>query len=142
MRDGTTAATAPTARPDAPNERRWMSVVLLQGQEADAVLDLIDGYGPEAAMSHLSQWDCGEETRDAALTNGYVYDEIPQTATDRVVRDDTSTYALTYNNRFGYVSLLRRFVPVAEEAPRSITPPEWHSPIRPRATRRTTGHRL
>ncbi|MDI6945061.1 MULTISPECIES: hypothetical protein [Microbacterium] len=102
-----------------------MSVVFLQGQEADEVLDLIDRHGPETAARHLAQWDCGEETRDAALVNGYVYDEIPQAATDRVLRDDASPYALTYNHHFGYVSLLRRFVPVAEEAPRSVPRPEW-----------------
>ena len=95
---------------------RWMSVVFLQGEEADAVLDMIDRIGPEAAIRHLSQWDYGNETRDAALVNGYVYDEIPQSPTDRVIRDNASAYALTYNHHFGYVSLLRHFIPIVAGA--------------------------
>lgn len=142
MRNGTTAGAGPAAGTDATEVMRWMSVVLLQGEEADEVLNMIDSHGPETAVRHLSQWDYGEETRDAALVNGYVYDEIPQAATDRVLRDDASPYALTYNHHFGYVSLLRRFVPVVEEPPQFSTWPAWRSPAGSRVIRRTAGHRL
>lgn len=77
------------------DHHRWMSVVFLQGEEAISVLDMIDRSGSETAIHHLSQWDCGDETRDAALVNGYVYEDIPQSPTDRVVRDDAVAYALT-----------------------------------------------
>ena len=89
-------------------EPRWISVVFLQGDEADAVIGMIDLRGAIAAIEHLQQWDYGDETIDAALTNGYVYDRIPAGRTDRIIEDDGSPYALTYSKQFGYVSLLRR----------------------------------
>lgn len=125
-----------------PIERRWMSVVFKQGEEADAVLDMIDQIGPEAAIRHLSQWDYGDESRDAALVNGYVYDEILQSPTDRVFRDDAHAYVLTYNHQFGYVSLLRHFDPVVEDAREGVAPPARFGFERQRTARRTSGLRL
>lgn len=52
--------------------RRWVSVVFLQGSEADEVLDIIDRDGADAAIEHLAEYDFGEETTQAALENGYV----------------------------------------------------------------------
>lgn len=91
----------------SPATRQWISVVLLQGDEADQLLDLIDRRGTDAAITELAQWDFGDETTDAALANGYVDDGIPVGATGRATEDATGTYALTYNTHFGYVSLLR-----------------------------------
>lgn len=88
--------------------RRWVNIVFLQGEEADAVLDLIDQRGPEAAIEHLKQWDFGDETTDAALVNGYVYDAIPAGATDRVAESDSREYVITYSAAHGHVSLLRQ----------------------------------
>lgn len=143
MRNGsTTGAADATFATGITVERRWMSIVFLQGGEADAVLDMIDRNGPETAIRHLSQWDHGDETRDAALVNGYVYDEIPQSLTDRVIRDDASGYALSYNHHFAYVSLLRHFDPVVEEARNPVAPPAWFGPERQRTARRTNGLQL
>lgn len=86
-------------------ERRWISVVFLQGEEADKVLDLIDRDGPDAAIEHLAGYDYGEETTQAALENGYVYDTPPSGALDRAATRDV--YTLTYNPFLGHVSLLR-----------------------------------
>lgn len=123
MESNIDAATSTSTRPLAPPlEHRWMSVVFMQGEEADRVLDMIDRAGPERAIRHLSQWDFGDETRDSALVNGYVYDKIPESPTDRVVRDHATGYALTYNHRFGYVSLLRTFSPVEQDARRPKSP--------------------
>ena len=84
---------------------RWISVVFLQGDEAGEVLDLLDRHGVDAAIDHLTGYDYGTETTQAALENGYVYDAPPVGALDRtVIRDG---YALTYNPFLGYVSLLR-----------------------------------
>ncbi|TFC15208.1 hypothetical protein E3O19_08750 [Cryobacterium algoritolerans] len=88
---------------------RWISVIFLQGEQADTTLDLIDRRGPTAAIEYLQQWDFGDETTDAALTNGYVYERIPAGSTDRTLTNDDSPYALTYSPPFGYVSLLRRY---------------------------------
>ncbi|WP_420837111.1 hypothetical protein [Brevibacterium casei] len=88
--------------------RRWINVAFLQGEEADAVLDLIDCDGTDAAIGHLSGYDYGEETSQAALENGYVYDDQPPTgSTDRTVQD--CGYALTYNHALGHVGLYREF---------------------------------
>ncbi|NYE72096.1 hypothetical protein [Microlunatus parietis] len=88
-----------------PVEWRWISVVFLQGSEADEVLDLIDAEGVDAAIEHLKGFDYGDETTQAALENGYVYDEPPTGARDQVVND--GGYALTYNPFAGDVGLLR-----------------------------------
>src|SRR5690606_34116897 len=84
---------------------RWISVVFLQGSEADEALDLIGREGTDAAIEHLAGFDYGEETVQAALENGYVYDEPPAGALDKVATRDV--YTLTYNPFLGHVSLLR-----------------------------------
>lgn len=112
-------APAEASRP----ERRWVSVVFLQGEEADQVLDVIERDGTAAAIEHLKGWDYGEETTQAALENGYVYDEPPTGALDRVVIGEDG-YALTYNPFAGHVSLLReRHTPPAHalEDPAVVT---------------------
>ena len=49
--------------------RRWVSVVFLEGAEADEVLELIDRDGTDAAIEHLAGHDYGAETTQAALEN-------------------------------------------------------------------------
>lgn len=94
---------------------RYVCVVFLQGEEADRVLDLIGADGADAAIDHLAGWDYGEETTQAALVNGYVYDTPPTEALDRTA--ERSDYVLTYNRDFGHVSLLRSFTPEFEPEP-------------------------
>lgn len=45
----TTGAVASTHDSSAAVERRWMSVVFMQGEDADGVLDMIEKNGPKAA---------------------------------------------------------------------------------------------
>ncbi|NOJ60323.1 hypothetical protein [Arthrobacter sp. 260] len=85
--------------------RRWVSVVFLQGEDADEVLDLIDRDGTATAIEHLKGFDYGDETTAAALENGYVYDEPPAGPLDHVVVE--GDYTLTSNAAMGHVSLLR-----------------------------------
>src|SRR5690625_1549417 len=73
--------------------RRYVSVVFLQGEEADHVLDLLDANGTDAAIDHLSDWDYGAETEQAALVNGYIYDTPPVGALDRTA--EREEYVLT-----------------------------------------------
>lgn len=138
--NSTTPASSDSVAP--PVEQRWMSIVFMQGEEADAALGMIDKIGAEAATQHLSQWDFGDETRDAALVNGYVYDDIPRSPTDRVIRDKDSRYALTYNRQFGYVSLLGRFDPVVADVRDSVAPPARFGFTRQRPARHASGLRL
>ena len=92
--------------PTAPGPMsRWVSVVFLQGQDADDVLTIIDRDGTDAAIEHLAGFDMGEETTQAAFVNGYVYNTIPTGPLDHTTT--TGVYTLTYNHDHGHVSLLR-----------------------------------
>lgn len=129
-------------------DRRWISVVFLQGEEADQVLDVIDRDGTDAAIEHLAGYDYEEETTQAALENGYVYDEPPTGALDRVVTGEDG-YTLTYNPFAGHVSLLREHhtpsadaledagVVPAREASTGIGAPPAPEPAQASAARRT-----
>ena len=101
--------------------RRWVSVVFLQGEEADQVLDIIERDGTDAAIEHLAQWDFGEETTQAALENGYVYDQPPTSVLDRTATGDV--YTLTYSPFLGHVSLLRTHDAVPDAALLDIDTP-------------------
>jgi hypothetical protein len=92
-------------QPRTRSESRWISVVFLQGEDADTVLDIITRVGTDAAIEHLSGYDLGADTTQAALINGYVYETPPVGALDRTAT--SAAYTLTYNPFLGHVSLLR-----------------------------------
>jgi hypothetical protein len=102
--------------------RRWVSVVFLQGDEADHVLDIIDRDGTDAAIDHLAGYDVGEESTQAALENGYVYDQPPTGALDRTATKDD--YTLTYSPFLGHVSLLRTHDTTPDPALRHAVTPD------------------
>lgn len=89
----------------ARTQRQWVSVVFLQGPEAEEALDLIQDEGPSAGIEYLAQWDAGDETTSAALINGHVYNEPPSGSLERTVSE--GEYTLTYSPFLGQVSLLR-----------------------------------
>lgn len=107
--------------PEKPGGRRWVSVVFLQGEEADQVLDIIDREGTDAAIEHLTGYDFGEETTQAALENGYVYDQPSTGALDRTATRDV--YTLTYSPFLGHVSLLRTHDAIPDPALLDIDTP-------------------
>ncbi|WP_104090813.1 hypothetical protein [Cryobacterium sp. N19] len=119
---------------------RWISVVFLQGAEADAVLGLIDRNGASAAFDYLQPRDRGDATTDAALENGYVYDRIPAGRTDHIIEHDGSPYALTYSRTYRYVSLLR-WHPLESEMQSARPAPHrddiWAAPRSTRQAERT-----
>ncbi|GAB3623700.1 hypothetical protein GCM10027418_17840 [Mariniluteicoccus endophyticus] len=95
--------------------RRWISVVFLQGEDADEVLDLIDRHGIDAGLEHLKGWDYGEETTGAALENGHVYD-LDQLPTGPLDLDATvAGYRMVYNPSMGHVALYRQHTIPAED---------------------------
>lgn len=102
-------------------ERRWVSVVFLQGDEADEVLDVIDAQGTDAAIEHLAGYDYGDETVEAAIANGHVYDEPQAGATDRTATRDV--YTLTYNASLGHVGLYREATALPDPALLGIDTP-------------------
>lgn len=106
--------------PESRASSRWINVVFLQGPDTDKVLAIMDHDGTDAAIAHLSGYDFGEETTQAALVNGYVYDQIPMGALDQIASGEE--YTLTYNRDLGHVSLLRAYA-IAEpgaEPPRQV----------------------
>ncbi|MBN9611317.1 MAG: hypothetical protein BGO26_10840 [Actinobacteria bacterium 69-20] len=130
----------PSTEPDRPAEltasdepgpapRRWISVVFLQGAEADEALDLIDRAGTDAAIEYLAGYDFGDETVDAALENGYVYDTVPNGTMDRVATRDV--YTLTYNHSVGHVGLVREYDALPDPALLGIDTPIPAQPPQP-----------
>lgn len=107
---------------------RWVGVVFLQGEEADPLLDVIDREGPDAAIDHLAAYDVGEETTQAALDDGDVYDQLPAGSLDRMATK--GAYTLTYNPNLGYLSLLRAY-PVPPDPTLQDPPPVPAQPSQP-----------
>lgn len=98
-----------------PSRSRWVSVVFLQGEEAEPVLDVIDRQGPDAGIAFLAGWDMGEETVNDAMENGYVYNTPPAGTNDKVA--EQGEYALTYNPAMTYVGLTRRLTNTPDTTP-------------------------
>lgn len=67
---------------------RWINVVFLQGDEADRQLRILGELGHVDAVDYLAQWDYGEATTQAALENGYDYDEPGEGTNDRVMMSE------------------------------------------------------
>ncbi|WP_336642381.1 hypothetical protein [Microbacterium sp. MMO-56] len=110
----------------APAEQ-WITVVFLQGEDAERPLRILGELGHVDAVDYLAQWDYGDETTQAALENGYVYDEPGAGANDQVIT--SGDYALVVNPHMGYVSLLRRTEPAPEaEEVEMLAPPAMGGP--------------
>lgn len=90
---------------DAPSER-WISVVRLEGDQARAVFERMDGEGVYSGLDHLKTWDRGEETTTEALENGYVYDYPPVGSMDH--RIEVDDYMLRYGYTPAQIALYRR----------------------------------
>ena len=115
----------PAVEEAAPS--RWVSVVFLQGEEADRPMRILGELGHVDAVDFLAQWDYGDETTQAALENGYVYDKPGEGTNDRVAL--SGDYALVVNPHVGYVSLLRRYTePEAEPRDAELVEP---APVQP-----------
>lgn len=99
---------------------RWVNVVFLQGEQADAVLWLIDRDGPDAAIEHLAGFDYGDETTDAAMANGHVHDAPPTGPLDKEA--SAGEYTLTYNPDLGHVALYRHHQIAYEDSLDAETP--------------------
>jgi hypothetical protein len=111
---------APESEQGVALDRRWVTVVFLQGQEADEVLDIIESRGVDAAVEHLARWDYGDETDSAAAVNGDVHDAIPVGVLDRTA--ESGEYTLTYNPFMGHVALHRH--PHTDTSQEAAAPPE------------------
>ena len=90
---------------EMPEVGHLINVVFLQGGEADRLLDLIDQGGADAVIQELAGYDYGDETVDAALENGYVYDTPPQGLLDCTAQ--LVAYSLVYNQDHRHLALYR-----------------------------------
>lgn len=130
----------PDLAPEQESVRRWVSVVFLQGAEADEVLDLLDRDGADAAIEHLTGYDDGDDTVQAALENGYVYDAPPTGMLDRTATRDV--YTLVYSPFLGHLNLVREYDAVPDPALFGIDTPtpttETHSRGHAHAPRQET----
>lgn len=133
LADGFIAACKIAWHPDPAVEEaapsRWVNVVFFQGGEADRPLRILGELGHVDAVDYLAQWDYGDETTQAALENGYVYDEPGEGTNDQVAI--SGDYALVVNPYIGYVSLLRRYTEPdteAQEAAQTGPPPMRDGP--------------
>jgi hypothetical protein len=121
----------------------YVSIVFLQGDEAEEALELLESDAPPAAIEYLSQWDYGEETEMAARANGHVYPEPPASAHDMTWAEDE--YVLSWSMPFGTVGLSRRVEvpvsPTATAAPPSRDADRHMGPATPLSTSRTSADR-
>ena len=128
---------APQAATPRVTDQKWVSVVFMQGDDADEVLGIIDTHGTQTAVEYLSNWDYAEETTSAAIDNQSTYEAIPAGTLDKVA--EHGIYTLTYNPFMGHVGLLRHptveekpATPAPEPAPRrqAVRDASWYQPVR------------
>lgn len=124
----------PAPNTDDVLDRHWVTVVSLQGQDAEDVLDIIETRGVDVAVEHLAHRDYGEETDSAAIANWDVHEAIPVGVLDKTA--ESGPYTLTYNPFMGHVALHRHLHTSEETA--SPSEPQPQPPTRSRRARAVT----
>ncbi|MCI1787668.1 MAG: hypothetical protein LKI58_06330 [Actinomyces sp.] len=124
----------PAPDTDVALDRQWVTVVFLQGEEADEALDIIQTQGVDAAVEHLACWDYGAETDSVAITNGDIRDAISAGVLDKTA--ESGPYTLSYNPFMGHVALHRH--PATDAAEEAATSPEPQPEPKPPSGRRRT----
>ncbi|UOR02361.1 hypothetical protein MUN77_03320 [Leucobacter allii] len=122
---GTIAWRAPAPAPaPAPQPPRYVNIMFLQGEDADRIIEIINRHGPDTAFAELAGHDHGDETVDAALENGYVYDQPPTGQLDQVATRDV--YTMVYNPFMGHVGLYREHDALPDPVLLGIEDPPAH----------------
>lgn len=130
----------PQAKPSPISQetaRRWANVVFLDRGQADGVLDLIDEAGAQAGITHLAQWDTGQETTDTAMENGYVYDQPPAAEGDKLITE--GDYTISYNQQMGHVALYRSIPAPEDPLPAEPSPRRYGLSYAPAGGRSVAG---
>ena len=63
----------------------------------------------DALYEHLLQWDMGEATSDEVFDDGVTLDEIKGWQGDCAIKGRGADYVVTWDTRFGIVSLYRKY---------------------------------
>lgn len=92
----------------------FLTIVFLQGEEADEPFRILDEEGLEAATEYLAQWDYGSEIDAAALVMGDTYPAISDIIGTADYVDQCGDYWVTHNPGRLYISLIRT-IDTAEE---------------------------
>ncbi|MGN6035891.1 hypothetical protein ACP6NG_10945 [Brevibacterium casei] len=89
-----------------PPQKRWVTVVFLQGEDADRMLERIEQDGTDAVIEELRGFDHGEETTRAAESKGHVTENLQTGMSEQQAA--SGEYTLTYSHSFGHVALYRQ----------------------------------
>ena len=97
--------TVPLTAHVVPDASKYVGIVFAQGDDAAEMFDLLDAYGWDALIDRLADWDFGQETEDAAVVNGGIYDGLPKyRGEQRVTRGE---YTAVADWPYNYVALYR-----------------------------------
>ena len=97
--------TVPITARVVPDASRYVMIVFAQGEDATELLDLLDASGWDALIDRLSDWDYGQETEDAAVVNGDIYDDLPDYWGEQAA--SRGEYTAVINWHYNYVALYR-----------------------------------
>ena len=90
---------------DTHDAAKYVEVMFAQGDDASELFDLLDAYGWDALIDRLTDWDYGQETEDAAVVNGDIYDGLPKyRGEQRVVSGE---YTVIADWPYNYIALYR-----------------------------------
>jgi len=128
---GTIAWRAPAPAPVLAPPPRYVNIVFLQGEEAERIIEMINRNGTDGVFEKLAGYDFGDETVDAALENGYVYDRPPAGQLDRTATRDV--YTMVYNPFMGNVGLYREHDALPDPVLLGIEDPPAHAAPTPTA---------
>ena len=123
----------PSAWPPA----RYFEVVFMQDSEGYDLCDMIAEHGVDVAIEHLAQWDFGDKTVSAAISNGDVHEDVVTFHGDRTAV--SGPYTLVYNLSLGHASLHKEFAAV--ERPSADVRRSVHEPAIPPPNARDRGSR-
>ena len=97
--------TVPLTARVVPDAAKYVEIMFAQGDDASELFDLLDSHGWDALIDRLSDWDYGQETEDAAVVNGDIYDGLPKyRGEQRVSRGE---YNVIADWPYNYVALYR-----------------------------------
>ena len=88
-----------------PDAAKYVEIMFAQGDDASELFDLLDSHGWDALIDRLIDWDYGQETEDAAVVNGDIYDGLPKYRGEQ--RVSSGEYTAVVDWPYNYVALYR-----------------------------------